>query len=240
MERPTFARENRRTGRIPSPYGAASRDPGSARNDDPFGNKTHRCDHWGGRRGSPGREARLPHGTIGCNRLLARLRHLFNWAIAEGILEQSPFKRGGVTIVKLNMRAEHPRQHRLEPGEEEALLKHAGPHLRALIVAALSTGCRRGELLSLQWSQIRRDEHGGARWIVLPAAKTKTSETRVIPIGPRLRPESRCGSTRRAVQIEHPPTAYVFGDECGEQDRIQQNGLERHVPARADSGVTLS
>ena len=29
-------------------------------------------------------------------------------------LEQSPFKRGGVTIVKLNMRAEHPRQHRLE------------------------------------------------------------------------------------------------------------------------------
>jgi len=30
------------------------------------------------------REARLAHGTIGCNRLLARLRHLINWAIAEG------------------------------------------------------------------------------------------------------------------------------------------------------------
>lgn len=160
------------------------------------------------------RESRLPHGVIGCNRLLARLRHLLNWAIAEGILEQSPFKRGGVTIVKLNIRAEHPRQRRLEPGEEEALLKHAGPHLRALIVAALSTGCRRGELLSLQWSQIRRDEHGDARWIVLPAAKTKTNETRVIPIGPRLRAE--LAMRRHAADgNEHPPTAYVFGDECG-------------------------
>lgn len=162
------------------------------------------------------REARLPHGIIGCNRLLARLRHLFNWAIAEGILEQSPFKRGGVTVVKLNMRAEHPRQRRLEPGEEEALLKHAGLHLSALIVAALSTGCRRGELQSLQWSQIRRDEHGDARWIVLPAAKTKTNETRVIPIGPRLRTE--LAMRRHAPDgSEHPLTAYVFGDECGEQ-----------------------
>jgi len=35
------------------------------------------------------------------------------------------------------MRAEHARQRRLAPGEEEALLKHAGAHLRALIVAAL-------------------------------------------------------------------------------------------------------
>lgn len=162
------------------------------------------------------RESRLAHGTIGCNRLLARLRHLFNWAIAEGILDQSPFKRGGVTVVKLDMRAEHTRQRRLEPGEEEALLKHASPHLRALIVAALSTGCRRGELLSLQWSQIRRDDKREARWMVLPAAKTKTNETRVIPIGPRLRAELAIRQ-HAPDGTEHPPTAYVFGNECGEQ-----------------------
>lgn len=58
------------------------------------------------------------------------------------------------------MSAETPRTRRLEPGDEERLLKHAGPHLRALIVAALSTGCRIGELLSLQWHQIRYDEKG--------------------------------------------------------------------------------
>ena len=63
----------------------------------------------------------------------------------------------------------------------------AHPHLQALIIAALSTGCRRGELLSLQWSQIRRDEHGVARWIEFPASKTKTHEPRVIPVSSDLR-----------------------------------------------------
>ncbi len=39
-------------------------------------------------------------GEVGTNRLLSRLRHLFFWAIAEGHLETTPFKRGPVTVVK--------------------------------------------------------------------------------------------------------------------------------------------
>ena len=128
------------------------------------------------------REARRQHperpgvkgGEVGINRLLARLRHLFSWSVAEGYVTSTPFKRHGVTVVKLDTRAETPRHRRLEPGEEEQLLRHAGDHLRALIVALLSTGCRVGELLSLQWNQVRRDEQGSPRWIVLPAANTKT------------------------------------------------------------------
>jgi integrase len=128
--------------------------------------------------------------------------------------------------VKLEASAEGARTRRREPsatlpdgtvrdGEEARLLKHAGPHLRALIVAALSTGCRLGELLSLQWSQIRRDEHGQARWLVLPAAKTRTAEARVIPVGPNLR--SVLEFRRHAPDgKEHPATAYVFGNEVGE------------------------
>ena len=112
------------------------------------------------------REARRRHperpgvkgGEVGINRLLARLRHLFSWAIAEGYTTETPFKRHGVTVVKLDTRAEMPRHRRLEPGDEDRLLQHAGDHLRALIVALLSTGCRVGELLSLQWKQVRRDE----------------------------------------------------------------------------------
>ena len=126
-------------------------------------------------------------GEVGTNRLLSRLRHVFSWAIAEGFLTETPFKRGPVSVVRMETSVEGARTRRLEPsvtlpdgtmqeGEEARLLKHAGPHLRALIVAALSTGCRLGELLSLQWSQVRRDEQGQARWIVLPASKTKTAE----------------------------------------------------------------
>ncbi len=162
------------------------------------------------------REARRPHGTIGCNRLLARLRHFFNWAIAQGFIEHTPFQRGGVSVVKLETRAEIPRQRRLLPGEEAALLTHAGPHLRALIVAALSTGCRRGELLSLQWSQVRRDENDQPRWIALPAAKTKTNQSRMIPVGPRLRAE--LAMRQHAPDGKDlPGTAYVFGNEVGER-----------------------
>ena len=61
----------------------------------------------------------------------------------------------------------------MRPGEEAALLKHANSHLRALIVAALSTGCRIGELLSLQWHQVRYDDRQETRWLVLPSEKTK-------------------------------------------------------------------
>jgi integrase len=137
-------------------------------------------------------------GEVGTNRLLSRLRHVFSWAIAEGHVTHTPFKRGPISVVKLETSVEGARTRRLDPsvtlpngtvreGEEPGLLKHAGPHLQAPIIAALSTGCRLGELLSLQWFQIRRDEQGQARWLVLPAAKTKTAEARVIPVGPNLR-----------------------------------------------------
>lgn len=165
-------------------------------------------------------------GEVGTNRLLSRLRHVFSWAIAEGHVTETPFKRGSVSVVKMETSVEGHRTRRLEPsmplpdgkvrdGEEARLLQHAGPHLRALIVAALSTGARLGELLSLQWSQIRRDEQGEARWIILPPTKTKTAEGRSIPIGPRLRAEL---TMRRHGPdgIEHERDAYVFGNHCGE------------------------
>jgi integrase len=130
-------------------------------------------------------------------------------------------------LVKMEASVEGARTRRLEPsitlpdgtvkeGEEARLLKHSGPHLRALIVAALSTGCRLGELLSLEWSQIRRDEKDQARWIVLPATKTKTAEARVIPISSPLRAVLEL--RRHAPDgKEHEPNAYVFGNEVGEQ-----------------------
>lgn len=155
-------------------------------------------------------------GEAGINRLLSRLRHVFSWAIGAGHLTETPFKRGPVTVVKLASGVESARTHRLQPGEDTLLLQHAGPLLRALLMAALSTECRIGELLSLQWSQIRRDEKGDARWLVLPAAKTKTAEARVLPVGPHLRAVL---SLRRHAPDgrEHPLDAYVFGDETGGQ-----------------------
>ena len=153
-------------------------------------------------------------GEVGINRLLEVLRHVFNWAIAEGYCDETPFKRHGVTVVKLARHMEGERTRRLEPGEEEALLAHAEPRLRSLIVAALSTGCRLGELLSLTWGQVRSDADGTARQLVLPAAKTKTNQNRVIPVGGRLRAELEM--RRHDPEGEaYPPEAAVFGEVTG-------------------------
>ena len=56
-----------------------------------------------------------------------------------------------VAVVKLTR--EEARTRRLQSGEEERLLLAANG-LEPLIIAALETGMRLGELLSLQWSQV--------------------------------------------------------------------------------------
>ena len=155
-------------------------------------------------------------GEVGINRLLARLRHVFSFAIAEGYVTESPFKRHGVTVVKLDSRAETPRYRRLAPGEQDRLLQNAGDHLRALIVAILFTGCRVGELLNLTWEQIRRDEDGKPRWLMLPATNTKTYRLRPLPIGARLSAEldmRQHGPDGTAFG----PEAFVFGNKVGEK-----------------------
>ena len=160
--------------------------------------------------------ARRSHGLVGCNRLMARLRHLFTWSIVEGLTDRSPFTRGGVSLVTLDHRAETERTRRLQPGERSRLLQHAHPHLQALIIAALSTGCRLGELLSLQWSQIQRDEKREAQLIVLPASKTKTHDLRVIPVSSDLRAVLEMRRTDPKGEAL-PPEVFVFGNQVGER-----------------------
>jgi integrase len=55
--------------------------------------------------------------------------------------------------------------------------------LRDLIIVALETGMRKGELLGLQWRDVRWMQND----IRLPAARTKTRRDRKIPISPALR-----------------------------------------------------
>ena len=71
-----------------------------------------------------------------------------------------------------------PRTRRLETGEEAALLKVADPVWKALIVLAIETGMRRGELLGLTWDRI--DQRGG----VVHLPDTKNSTGRDVPLSP--------------------------------------------------------
>lgn len=126
----------------------------------------------------------------------------------------------------MKLTPETPRDRRLEesgdarqPGEEERLLQNAGPHLRDLIIAGIATGCRVGELLGLQWKdvKVRTGRNGQAkRFLALPAGKTKTSKAREVPVGSRL---GAVLDMRRHAPDGRllGPEAYVFGNAVGER-----------------------
>lgn len=160
------------------------------------------------------------HGEIGIKRSLELLRHVFTWAIQHGYRNsESPFRKFGQSCFKL--KKEEGRERRLREGEEERLLKYAAPHLRVLIVAALETGMRREEILSLQWKDIQLTHNKQPRAVRLRAENTKTARPRTIPITQPLR---TLLEMRRNDADGEPfgPDAYVFGNEVGErQDSIK-------------------
>ncbi len=132
---------------------------------------------------------------------------LSRFAVRKGYRD-APFVTADSNIIR--RKKVNARNRRLEPGEEEKLLAVAPPHLQRLIIAALETCCRQGELLKLQWRDVslKRGE------LQLRAENTKTATTRIIPISDRLRAVLDMVKTDPNGQ-EFGPLAYVFGDELG-------------------------
>jgi len=81
------------------------------------------------------------------------------------------------------------------------------------VEGALETGCRQGELLSLQWGQVRGDPPST---LFLPAAKTKTGRGRSIPVSTRLHAILEMRRNGPGGQ-RFGPEAYVFGNATGQR-----------------------
>jgi integrase len=110
------------------------------------------------------------------NRDLSVLRHLLYWATDEGLLPANPLGR-------LRMERERRTARPVMSVEEEDKLLGAAPqHLAEIVMAALDTGMRRGELLGQQW------EHIDFRRELLSVTRSKTpeGEAREIPLTKRL------------------------------------------------------
>jgi integrase len=168
-----------------------------------------------GRRGGVQRRG----GVVSTNRCLGRLRAFYNWAVVSGYVETTPFKKGGVNVIRLFKELE--RERRLEPQEEDLLLAEANPKLRALIIAALETGCRIGELVALRWRQVRWDLNE----IHLSNRTTKGQRTRCLPMSQRVRAVLEMRQHDPAGNVL-PGDTYVFGDEVGGQVKSVKTAWE--------------
>jgi integrase len=133
----------------------------------------------------------------------------FRWAARKGYITRSPISDDSALV-----RSKHAqRARRITPNEEAALLKAArdlthgaGGRVYGLIVAAIETGCRLGELLGWQWADVDLDR----REVRVRGENTKDEETRRLPISTRLAASwkwPRPAQTARA----YSDRAYVFG-----------------------------
>jgi integrase len=92
------------------------------------------------------------------------------------------------------------------------LLAVATPFLRLMIIAALDTGMRQGEMLALQFGEI--DE--SRQLIVIRWETTKSKKTRVVPIS-----TARLKAVLEWLRLDaddekKPAEALIFSDEIGE------------------------
>jgi integrase len=71
---------------------------------------------------------------------------MFNRAVGREYLDKAPFRCGTDTLIRKD-REDNMRRRRISEDEEHRLLSVAPPYMRAMIITALDTGMRRGEML---------------------------------------------------------------------------------------------
>jgi integrase len=131
------------------------------------------------------------------------LKHMFNKAVDWDMVKEEILKR----VRKAKLLEENNRRLRYLSKEEcRELVDACEPHLRPIVMCALNTGMRKGEILGLTWDDVDLI-HG---FILL--AVTKNGERREIPINGTLRETLetlRRGTIERPRRIDIP---YVFYD----------------------------
>ena len=112
------------------------------------------------------------------NRHIATLKHMFTKAVEWDMVEEDVLKR----IRRAKLLEENNRRLRYLSKEEcLTLINASDKHIKPIVITALNTGMRKGEILSLKWDNVDL-KHG---FILLD--KTKNGERREIPINETLR-----------------------------------------------------
>lgn len=153
--------------------------------------------------------------TATVNKEMSCLHHMFTKANEWEMVEASPFTKGRTLLAKEN----NQRLRFLTQEEIIRLIEACPAHVRKVVICAINTGMRRGEILSLTWGQIRNG------FIYLQ--KTKTNESRQIPINDTLAELFR--DIRKEQELR---SQYVFTYATGEEKIVGIEPVrERKKPA---------
>jgi integrase len=113
------------------------------------------------------------------NRELSLIKHMFNKAVAWDNLSSNPLQK----VAKFK---EPPGRVRYLSDEEmKKLLDCCNGHVKSIVIMALNTGMRRGEILNLKWGDVDMKNRVIIVW------QTKNNEMRQIPINETLYDELR-------------------------------------------------
>ena len=130
------------------------------------------------------------------NRYVAILSVLFQRAMNFGHIEANPM----VGIKRV------PEQERPVPclsvEEQNRLIAACPERIRDLMLTALDTGCRMGELLALEWQDVNLAQGQ------LTVRKSKSAKTRTIPLTQRLRTRLAALRASRIVPMEGPDRVF--------------------------------
>jgi integrase len=154
------------------------------------------------------------------NRELALLKHMLTKAVEWECLKSNPAKP-----VKL-LKEPPGRLRYLEPEEIERLLENCEdpqlPHLRPIVVTALHTGMRLGEILGLRWENIDL-RHG-----LITVTKTKNNERKTIPINDTLHEElSQLPKHLSSPYLFcHPDGAHILRIDRSFHSALKRAGIE--------------
>jgi integrase len=103
------------------------------------------------------------------NREIGLLRNMLNHAVDWKLIGFNP-------ILRIKFFKEEPRERILPRELLHKLVEKAGSPLREIVLTAINTGMRKGEILGLKWEHIDLSE------AKLTVMKSKTNKIRVIPL----------------------------------------------------------
>lgn len=152
------------------------------------------------------------------NRYLALLKRLFTLAIQEGYCEENPVKK-----VKFYSEKDSFRERTLTTDEEKRLFEASSERLRPVLVVALNTAMRLGEILGLRWSRI--DLRSGT----LRVERTKSGKVLTLPMNSVLRKELMGLRKRKSKEDAVFPFKSIRTAFENARERAELSGLTFHA-----------